>query len=429
MTSSRRLVVASALLGAAVGVLASPPARAGGYDTPMLYSARHMGMGGAAIGYVEDPSALFHNPAGLGQVRRFSALGDFSLLLGGLRASPDSTPGSPVDIDSEPTVAPMFLLGGAFRLTDWLVAGLGVYPIASAGATYEYDGIGGPTEDRTRLVFIEASPGLAFNLPGRVRLGVGYRVTYVNLQRFKGWEPAGRRGFDFELSGFNVVGFRVGAQWEPVDHLQLGAVYRHKVNTKVENDTGFATREFVDVSTDFLLPSKLGFGGRYDVGPVGLAVDFEYLFNGQNEGSPLEGTAPAMDGMAATPISIGNVFRWKNAPTVRTGVEYRLLPATSDARGRMALRLGYVFDGETTNPEYPSAFGTPPAPTHIITAGAGWNAGPWQLNLAYARRAGSGRVNGPRPDKDPCAFCGAAGNEPYRIVIHGLYVDASLAFE
>ena len=39
--------------GVALAVLAAPlTAQAGGYDTPMLYSARHMGMGGTAV-YLE----------------------------------------------------------------------------------------------------------------------------------------------------------------------------------------------------------------------------------------------------------------------------------------------------------------------------------------------------------------------------------------
>ena len=404
-------------------LLLQPPARAGGYDTPMLYSARHMGMGGTAIGYVSDPSALFHNPAGLGQVKRFSALADFSLLLGRLQASPDSSSTSPTDIESQLTVAPMFLVGAGYRITDWLVAGVGVYPIASAGATYEYPGIAGAVEDETKLVFIEGSPGLAFNLPGRVRLGVGYRVTYVNLNRFRGNRAEGRRGFDFELTGVNPFGLRGGVQWTPIEGLELGAVYRHKVTTTVKNDQGFAGVAYRDVETKFVLPSKLGAGGRYEIGHFGLALDSEYLFNSQNKGYPLIGSPEAAPEMRQ---EVPNVFEWQNEITLRTGVEYRLLPASVDGRGRLALRLGYVFDGKTTNPDYPSAFGTPPAPTHIVTAGAGWNAGSWAVNLAYGRRAGSGRVN-QAPAR--CTFCGAPGNEPYSITINGLYFDVSLALD
>src|SRR5687767_14987519 len=109
------------------------PAWAGGYDTPMLYSARHMGMGGTAIGYVEDPSALFHNPAGLAQIRGVNLLGDFSLLLGVLKGSPAADQRS---IESETVVAPFFLVGAGIGITDWLSAGIAIYPVASAGATY-----------------------------------------------------------------------------------------------------------------------------------------------------------------------------------------------------------------------------------------------------------------------------------------------------
>jgi long-subunit fatty acid transport protein len=269
-------------------MVAAGPARAGGYDTPMLYSARHMGMGGTAIGFVEDPSAMFHNPAGLGNIKKFSVLGDFSLLLAHVTASPDL---SARDTESELTKAPLFLLGGGLRLTDWLVAGLGVYPIASAGATYEYTvPPSNQVENTTRLVFIEASPGLAFNLPHSVRLGAGYRLTYVNLERYFGNRAFPGGTHDFKLDGFNLFGFRVGAQWTPLPWLALGAVYRHQVETTVKHDTGIAAAlPFTEVETKFLLPSKLGAGGRVDIGDFGFAVDGEYLFNSQNEGSPLSG--------------------------------------------------------------------------------------------------------------------------------------------
>src|SRR5262245_7413186 len=123
----------SRLLPLVAAAAALPSAAlAGGYDTPMLYSARHLGMGGTAVGYVDDPSALFHNPAGLAQIKRFAALGDFSLLLAKVHATPASITGA-IDIDSQTTVAPLFLLGAGYRISRFLTAGLGVYPIASAG--------------------------------------------------------------------------------------------------------------------------------------------------------------------------------------------------------------------------------------------------------------------------------------------------------
>jgi hypothetical protein len=419
------LVLSTALVG-----LAGGPARAGGYDTPMLYSARHMGMGGTAIAAVDDPSALFHNPAGLGNVRNLSLLGDFSLLLARIKASPNP---NARDVQSERTVAPMFLLGAGKRLTDWLVAGVGVYPIASAGATYKYPFLTFNLEDETRLVFLEASPALSVNLlDDHLRFGVGYRLTYVSLERFQGDRSQGQGGTDFSLSGFNTAGLRAGLQWS-MPGLSAGVVYRHKVTTTVKNDTGRAlSMDFTDVSTEFVLPSKLGFGLRSDAGDFGLAIDVEYLYNSQNKGAPLVGTRTATaTSPQATRIEVPNVFEWSNELTLRTGVEYRLLPCPAGGANRLALRLGYVLDETTANPQYPSAFGTPPGPTQVLTGGAGWRVGGLRANVAYAYRFGEGDVTAAdsMARQRNCTFCGVNGNEPYRIHVHGLYVDFGWDFD
>src|SRR5690349_14475972 len=130
-------------LCAACALLGLPMrASAGGFDTPILYTARHLGMGGTAIGYVDDPSAGFHNPAGLQGVQGFAFVADGSLLLGKLTSSPD-TGASARNVESELTVAPFFLAGAAYRIHPWLSAGLALFPVASGGALYKYDNFAG----------------------------------------------------------------------------------------------------------------------------------------------------------------------------------------------------------------------------------------------------------------------------------------------
>jgi long-subunit fatty acid transport protein len=419
------------LVSAALPALLPAAARAGGYDTPMLYSARHMGMGGTAIGYVDEPSAIFHNPAGLAHTPTLSVTGDVSLLLAKVRSTPNVTQ---QDLTSEQTVAPLGLLGGGLRLNEIVTVGLGVYPIALAGAKYKYTtGV----EDRTTLAFIEASPAVALNLPGNVRLGAGYRVTYTSVRRFQGTpdEPF----LDFKMDGVNWLGFRVGAQWTPVRWLQLGGVYRHKTKTKVTNDRGIAGRVFdemamklvpnvfADIETTFVLPSKAGMGARADFWHLSVALDGEYLFNSQNGGYPLEGLPLIPSGSPRT--AVANVFEWKDEVTVRAGLELRMgfVPAIQ----RLALRGGYIYDGKTTNPHYPSPFGTPPGPTQVITTGLGWKGEGWQVNAAFARRFGTGEVTAAEvndPANKPCTFCGKAGALPYKIGVTGLYLDFSYAY-
>jgi len=418
--------LAMVLLGLAALTTGVPVAQAGGYDTPMLYSARHMGLGGAAAGYVNDPSALFHNPAGLGHTERLSLMLDVSPLLGNINGAPAAG----VQTESETAVAPFFLLGANYRIPDWLVAGLAVYPVASAGATYRYTSTftGAEVEDRTRLVFIEASPGVGFNLPGNVRLGVGYRLTYMTLERFQG-DPNGMAGLDFELSGINAASFRAGVQWTAIEDaedatgatrnsLEMGAAYRHRTVVDVSNDTGVALgQDFVDISSSFTLPSKFNAGVRYDYQRFGVVADFEYTLQSQNETSSLSGTVAG----TMTSISVDNVFRWSDSITVRGGLEYRLLE-----EGQLALRAGYVYDGEVTNPQYPTAFGTPAAATQVITAGAGYDAGAWELNFAGAYRFGEATITEADitdPSRVTCQFCSAAGD--YSIALFGLYLDFS----
>jgi long-subunit fatty acid transport protein len=138
----------------------------------------------------------------------------------------------------------------------------------------------------------------------------------------------------------------------------------------------------------------------------------EWAFQSQNTKAPLKGK---LGGSAA---EVPNIFNWQNGVTWRTGLEYRL--------GQMPIipvRVGYIYDTKVTNKAFPSAFGTPPAPTHTLTAGGGYVGDHWQANLAVTRRFGSTHIN--EADLGTgCAFCGFAGD--YEITMTGLYVDASV---
>src|SRR5687767_2800458 len=180
------------LVAALCCALAPAPAAAAGFDTPILYSARHQAMGGTAIAYVNDPSAGFHNPAGLQGVSGLALLGDFSLILGKVRATPEINADGESNRESNVVKAPFFLLGGAYRLKPWLTLGLAGFPVASGGAEYEYTVRGNPTIDSTEILFFEVTPMLSLNvpknaiLPGLLALGAGYRASIVTFQRLKG---------------------------------------------------------------------------------------------------------------------------------------------------------------------------------------------------------------------------------------------------
>lgn len=391
---------------------------AAGFDTPILYTARHQAMGGTAIGYVDDPSAGFHNPAGLSGVHRYALLGDFSLLLGKVTATPER---GVVDAESETVVAPFFLLAGGARVNDWLTLGLGLFPVASGGAEYRYELAGNPFVDSTNIVFVELTPFASVelpplrDLPGKLSIGIGYRASLLLFTRRKG-APEDPQVLNLDMSGTNFTGLRVGLQYRPNQNFGVGFVFRNKIEVGARADevTVFA-QTARDAELGFVLPAKLGTGMVFDVANFRLAADVEYAFQDQNDRSALTGV------LGTRTASVPNVFAWQNGITLRAGGEHRF----EGGDFSYPVRLGYAFDSTVTNPQYPSAFGTPPAPTHTLSAGGGLQRGGFQVNVAVTRRFGAATVRS-EDLGEGCAFCSYAGE--YSIGMTGLYLDTSLDF-
>ncbi len=401
-----------------------PRAHAAGYDTPMLYSARNMGMGGTAIGYTDDPSSIFHNPAGLAQVKGGAVILDASPLLGTIKGSPGTPAENGTNIKSNTTFAPFFLVGAAYRVWDKLVAGFGVYPVASAGASYDYssvdkNGVKTSTFDFTKLAFIEFAPSLAYEILPGLRLGVAYRAAMVEFTRYK-MDTESKAGqpdnkiaqLDMPMKGWNFEGFRVGLQYT-YDRFDFGLVFRNKTRAVVEADHVIASTLPASSATyQFVLPAKLGGGIHWrPTEDLRLALDVEYALNSENWSTNLAGHTDI-----AGDVAIANISQWKNSLTARVGGGYKI--------GDLELRLGYAYDSQAANGSYPSAFGTPPGPTMIFTGGVGYNISKnLDVSVAGAYRTGSGTA---AADGKGCAFCGKAGD--YEISLFGAYLDLRWRF-
>jgi long-chain fatty acid transport protein len=410
---------------ALIALLALPTgAFAAGYDTPMLYSARHMGMGGVAIGYVNDPSALFHNPAGLSQIKGGAAMLNLSPLRGQLHGSPAA---EAINVDSESALIPMFLAGGAYTLGDRITLGVAAFPVGggSGGYSYSYEKGGKTTnvENTTSLAFIEVTPGLSVRIFDWLRVGAGWRANIVSFQRKVINTEVGGEAvpyIDMDMSGKDFKGFRVGAQASFAD-LDVGLVYRNAIRPEVSAAKATVTGVPAEDGTfGFILPSKLGLGLHYrGVQSWRFGLDLEYAFNSENTETDVKGTA------FGQPVAVKNIARWKDSYTLRVGAARQLLAGVE-------ARLGYVFDSQAANTKYPSAFGTPPGFTQVFTAGAGWDVTEsLSLGFALAYRNGKGSVSEadiPRTasGSPECAFCGQHGD--YEITIMGAYLDAVFRF-
>jgi len=137
---------------------------------------------------------------------------------------------------------------------------------------------------------------------------------------------------------------------------QLGAAAYTGVND--------ARRQRISVGT-----TNWGFRGYEQLGPQLRAVwQLESAFQiDQNTGPGLGGRNSKVG--LASPV-------WGEIMMGQWDTPYKFINLAINP-----LRAGYIFDSTVTNKAYPSAFGTPPAPTHTITAGTGYVEETWQARM------------------------------------------------
>jgi long-subunit fatty acid transport protein len=420
-----RAATARALCVASVAsLLSGGSALAAGYEVPILYTARHQGMGGTAIAFVDDASAALHNPAGLQGVRGLGLLGNGTLLLAHFTGSP-AAPASASSVQSELTIAPYFMGAAAYRAATWLTLGAAVFSSASGGGDYVYPV---PNNDlyqqsRLQLMAYELTPLLSLNvpkdavLPGELSVGVGYRLTFISFQRQEG-DRNGLQALDLDMSATNASGFRAGLQYRVSPLFAIGLVYRNRIEAAPHAaDATVAGQAATDAEFSFVLPTQLGGGIRSDYDRLGVAFDVLYTLQSQNE----QGDLTSLIG--GTPVTIPNPFEWRDAFTMRFGFEFRLGPSEE-----VPIRIGYVYDERVTSAAYPSPFAAPPSPTRIFTLGGGYVASNWEMNVALAVLAASSEVRvGDLAPPGACPGCGFAGE--YGTSATGLYLDFSTDIE
>jgi hypothetical protein len=423
----RRAVLRLLSLGVAcvAGLLAAGSALAAGYENPILYTARHQGMGGTAIASVDDPSAALHNPAGLQGVRGLALLGSGTLLLAHFTGSP-AAPASASSIQSDLIIAPFFMGAAAYRAATWLSLGAAVFSSASGGADYVYPVPNGGAlyqQSRLRLLAYELTPSLSLNvpkdavLPGELSVGVGYRITLVSFERQEG-QRGGQQALDLDMRATDLQGFRAGLQYRASPLFAIGFVYRNRIEAAMSASDGTVLGQAAtDVEFPFVLPTQFGGGIRSDYDRLGVAFDAQYTLHSQNKRTDLAAL------IGGTPLLIPNPLEWRDAFTLRFGFEFRLGPSEE-----VPIRLGYMYDESVTSPAYPSPFAAPPGPTRSFTMGGGYVANSWEVNLALAIVAASAEVRA--SDLAPpgaCPGCGFAGE--YGIGATALYLDFSTDIE
>jgi long-chain fatty acid transport protein len=405
-TPARSLLAAVGLLA-----LAASPALASGFS---IYEqgGRSMGFSGAYTAVTDDPSAIFHNAAGIAFLEGKQLYGGGTLVMPRSSfAGSDPFPGLGIQENQQVGVIPVPALYFTHRVSSRFAWGVGLH--APYGLKTKW---ANPDEFTGRYIAVESglsgfalNPTVAYRVHDKVSVGAGLDVRFskVRLERRSGLVNPFTQSvtdtaevvLDSDLA--TALGWNVGVVVKPSPGLSFGAHYRHKVRVDYEGGSTFTQIPTGDPQLDALVASRLPQNPAVETAieypsilAVGVARDWtewtvaaDLVFFGWESFDQLELTFPSQPDLdTVIPENYENIWQF------RTGVERRL----DDG---WAVRLGYHYDKTPVPTESVSPL-LPDNDRHGFSLGGSWaspgarirvDVGAWYLFLAKRSTEGRSR--------------------------------------
>jgi long-chain fatty acid transport protein len=378
-------------------IVAAPLARGSGF---LIYehNAAAQAMGGAFIAVANNPSAIFHNPAGLAWLEgtQVSVGGTFFMPKGSV-----SLPNWPIpayrkiDQEGRTLFTPNFYL--THKFSNKLAAGIGVFVPYGLGTKWSdpkhfplrYIG----TSNDMKTIFVNPTVAYKINENFAIGLGVSYIHSSLSLDLVRRpqikhpvygvvlWEgdvPASVDGASGDTFGFNAgilykfEKFSFGFNWRSgfdlkyegklkLDWSNLPALLKAVIPVPNEGD----------VSTKFKFPHILGVGITYNAtDKLLLSADVHYVLWSRYDKYVIEVTYTGLPGESEEVTE-----DWKDSILLRGGLQYQLNES-------LALRTGILYD-QTPQPEKSVDANLPDADRVALTGGIGYKFGKLILDVTY----------------------------------------------
>ncbi len=380
---------------AAAGACALSPsfANAGGFQINE-HAAKATGRASSVTATVDDPSAIFHNAAGLTQTEGTEIMIGLSLIRprGGFTAD-----GGTETQETIQSFVPVPYAYVSRALSSKAFVGFGFY--APYGLGIKWDDPDNQSAFIGRTVISELSlrtyfltPAIALKLSDMFSVAVSVSLVpaTVYLRRTLGATDNGQVLFPSERYGSEGkielaasafgVGANFGFQLTFIDHLKIGFNFRSAVDLAFSGKADFQIPEGVpadiaarfpdqDGDAELTLPHSFALGIGWVDGPLSLEAgaqltlwqSYDELRINFSSGLPTPSSASRRD--------------WKPRPLLRAGGAY-------DITQEATVRLGFGYDitpvpDDTIDPTLPDANRI------IFTVGGGYDFGPVRADIGY----------------------------------------------
>jgi long-chain fatty acid transport protein len=393
---------------------------------------KSMGMGGAYVGYANDATAIYWNPAGLaGQKTHLLFFADDIIPSAGYT---NDLAGIDATMIQNHYIAPNLFFN--YNM-DKMAFGLGIYVPAGLGAEWDTDEFGYTGLDlelMSKVAAISISPTFAYQVSDQFSVGVSLNIIYAMFDmKQPADDPSGlttQPAYQYaeESTGLGY-GATIGLLYDINEMFSVGATVRLATAVAMEGEAtnglfpAFPTIPGViapgpgksDFDREVTWPLWVGGGIAYR--PMeNLTVTFDAQYSQWSELQVLDTKYkdPYWQAVLEPDGSDDLELKWEDAVQIRVGGEYY----TSEA---LALRLGYYYDpapspDETLTPLFPSAT------YNAVTGGLSYFTGNWTIDFAAEYLIG-----GDREVKTEVAP-GVVMTEVHSISIFALSLGASYAF-
>jgi long-chain fatty acid transport protein len=413
-------------------LMLGPAVFAGGYAIPPQ-TAKSESMGGAATAGVDDPSAVYFNPAALPNVEGNQMMAGLTYIntISSVRNS-GATSRNIHDDDFLPNLFANYNIPN----TE-LSLGLGSYSPFGLATSYRPNAFTRYANIRSELRTIFVTPSIAWKpLP---YLSVGGGVSFVHssalLSRAIFFGPFGDGRIRITDTA-NGYAYNLGILVQPVEQLRMGLAYKSRVNLEFDS----ADVKFVDAAgaggtptrakatgINVPLPPTINFGIHWQVSPS-WGLEFQYDFVRWSEFENLEAKFPVpLPGLlGGFPIS-GFLLpqNWKDASTLRFGSSYKLTE-------NLEARAGFALE-ETPIPASTLGPVIPGADYLSLTAGLGYkwksiNVDVGYMAVFYKSRRVNNNVLETGGDPNALPFPNVPGKDKYRLFQNLVGLHARYAF-
>ncbi|MEZ4845694.1 MAG: outer membrane protein transport protein [Bdellovibrionota bacterium] len=310
-----------------------------GYSKPVQGGTKAIGMGGAFVAVADDTTAIYHNPAGMSQLKKDH---NFQLGVDTMFAKLHYEPVTGPAEDSDRQIFPLPNFGYVNRQLGALSFGLGLYLPHGNGNKFSVPA-SNPTDPNEGLLYtMEIDPAVSFEVIKGLSLGASLRVTRMSLN-IKG-QPLQLAPAVFDvLNEISVSGWTYGAAAgflaQPTDWLRIGGNYRSKVSKKLGGSGELATLGAFDADIDITVPTLIT-GGFAAQATDKLLLSFQYGYERNSEVKTFTVTSPDIGGAPATlPIA----QNWKDSHTYHFGMKYDLMKS-------LGVIAGYARDFNASIP-------------------------------------------------------------------------------